>query len=46
MEILAVTFFANEMGILGVNIDKINQDEENNFYEDDPDTTIYVRLLA
>ena len=39
-----VTFFANEMGILGVDLDKINLD--NDFYKDDPETTIHVRLLA
>ena len=39
-----VTFFANEIGILGVNLDKINLDKDNNFYEDDPDTTIHLRL--
>ena len=40
------TFYANQMGILGVDIDKINLDDERNFYEDDPDTIIHVRLLA
>ena len=39
-----VTFFANEMGILGVDLDKINLDDD--FYKDDPETTIHVRLLA
>ena len=40
------TFFANEIGILCVDLDKINLDDDNNFYEDDLDTTIHVRLLA
>ena len=44
-ECFKVTFFANEMGILGVDLDKINL-EDDNFYKDDPDTTINVRLLA
>ena len=26
-----VTFFANKMGILGVDFDKINLDDDNNF---------------
>ena len=34
------------MGILGVDLDKINLDDDNNFYEDDTDTIINVRLLA
>ena len=34
------------MGILGVDLDKINLDNDNNFDEDDPDTIIHVRLLA
>ena len=34
------------MGILGVDLDKINLDDDNNFYEDDPDTIINARLLA
>ena len=41
-----VTFFANEMGILGVDLDKINLNNHNNFYEDNPDTIIHVRLLV
>ena len=41
-----VTFFANEIGILGVDLDKINLDEYNNFNEDDLETVIYVRPLT
>ena len=37
-------FFANEMGILSVDRDKIKRDNVN-FY-DDPETIIQVRLLA
>ena len=39
-----VTFFANKMGILRVDLDKINLHDDNNFYEDDPETIIHVRL--
>ena len=31
------------MGILRVDLDKINLDEDNNLYEDDPDTIIHVK---
>ena len=41
-----VTFYANEMGIFGLDLDKINLNDDNNFYEDDPDTIIYLRCLA
>ena len=41
-----VTFFANQMVILGLDLGKINPDEDNNFDKDDPETIIYVRLLA
>ena len=41
-----VKFFANQMGILGVDLDKVNLDDANNFYEDDPDTIFHVGLLA
>ena len=41
-----LTFFANQMDILGVDFDKINLDEDNNFYEDDSDTIIYVIFLT
>ena len=40
----AVTFCYDEMGILSVNLNDINLD--NNFDEDDPDTIILIRLLA
>ena len=39
-----VTLYCNEMGILSVNLNNINLD--NNFDEDDPDTIILIRLLA
>ena len=38
------TFSCNEMGILSVDLNNINLD--NNFDEDDPDTIIFIRLLA
>ena len=41
-----ITFFANEMGILGVDPYKINLDDDNNFYDDYLETIIHVRLLA
>ena len=34
------------MGILSVDLDKINLDDDNNFYEDNAETIIHVRLLA
>ena len=39
-----VTFCCSEMGILSVNLNNINRN--NNFDEDDPDTIIIIRLLA
>ena len=42
---IKVTFFAYEMAVLGVDLDKINLDSDN-FNEDDPDTLIHTRLLA
>ena len=39
-----VVFHCNEMGILNIDLDNINLD--NNFDEDDPDTIILIRLLA
>ena len=33
-----LTFFTYEMGILGVDLNKINLDDDNNFHEDDPKT--------
>ena len=38
-----VKFCCNKMGILSVNLNNINFD--NNFDEDDPDTIILIRLL-
>ena len=40
------TFFVNEMGILRVDLDNINLDDDNNFYEDNPETIFHVSLLA
>ena len=34
------------MGVLGVDLDKINLDDDDNFHKDYPDNTIHVRLLA
>ena len=34
------------MGILSVYLDKTNLNDDDNFYEDDPETTINVRLLT
>ena len=41
-----VTFIANQRHILAADLDKINLDNGNNFYEDDPDTIVHVRFLA
>ena len=41
-----VTFIANQRHILGVDLDKVNLDNDNKFDENDPDTTVHVRLLA
>ena len=40
-----VTFSRDEMGILRVDLDKINLGDVN-FDEDHPETIIYVRLMA
>ena len=40
-----VIFFANEMGIFGVDLDNINLDDIH-FYEDDPETIIHVSFLV
>ena len=39
-------FFADQMGILGVDLDKANLDDYYNFADDDPETVIHVRFLA
>ena len=44
MKIL-LTFYANRMGILCVDVDKINLDNAD-FYEEDPETNIHIRHLA
>ena len=41
-----VTFFANEIGILSVDLDKINLDDKNNSDEDDPEALSHVRPLT
>ena len=41
-----VIFITNQSNILTVDLDKNNLENDDNFYEDDPDTIIYVRLLA
>ena len=41
-----LTFFSNQMGILGVDLDKINLDDDSNFDEDDPETIFHVIFLA
>ena len=38
-------FFANQVGILGVDLDKINLYDNNNFDKDYPETIIHVRHL-
>ena len=40
-----VTFSSDEMRILSVDLNNINLDEAN-FYEDDPETIIHVRLMT
>ena len=40
-----VTFFADQMGMLRVDLDNTNLND-NNFYEDDPEIIIHVKLLA
>ena len=45
MEILVMSLFScNEMGILNIDLNNINLD--NNFDEDDSDNIILIRLLA
>ena len=41
-----VTFFANEMGIFSVDLDKTNLGDDKNFDKYNPQITINVRLLA
>ena len=40
-----VTFFAKNIGILGIDLVKIDLEDDNNFDENDPDTIIDVRIL-
>ena len=46
MKILESHIFANELGIISVDLDKTNLNENNKFYEDDPEAIIHARLLA
>ena len=39
-----IKFFANQMGLLALDFNKINLDDGNDFDEDDPETIIHVRL--
>ena len=41
-----VTLYATQIGILGVDLNEINFDDDNNFFEDDTDTITQFRLLA
>ena len=41
-----ITFFANQMGILRVDLDKINLNNYNNFQEGNPDTIVHAKSLA
>ena len=41
-----VTLFACQRHILPVDLDKINLDNNNNFREDDPNTSFHVKHLA
>ena len=41
-----VTCFANEVGVLVIDLDKINLDDDNNFDEDDSETIIHVRIFV
>ena len=45
-DFIKATFSIYQKHILVVDPDKINFSNDNNFDEDDPDTIIYVRLLA
>ena len=46
MKVLVISnFLVNEIGILSVDLNNNNLDD-NNFYEDDPETIIHVRLMA
>ena len=40
-----VIFFINNMGYLDVDLYKINFNNDKNFYEDDPETIIQIKLL-
>ena len=43
MEILVKShFWDNEMGVLGVDLDKINLEDDNNFHENDPKTNTLI----
>ena len=40
-----VVFSCNDMGVLNIDLNNINLDDSN-YDEDDPETIIYIRLLA
>ena len=44
--LIKVIFIANQRHILAEDLDKINLDKDNSFYEDDPDIIIHIKLLA
>ena len=41
-----ITIITNQRHMLPSDLDKINLNNNNNFYEDDSDSIIYVRLLV
>ena len=45
-DLVKVTFIVNQRFILAVDLDKVNRDDDNNFYEDDSHIIIHVRFLA
>ena len=40
-----VSFYSDEMGVLSVDLNNINLDDDN-FIEDDPETIIHVKFMA
>ena len=45
-DVSKVIYFSDEIGILGVDLDRINLDDDHNFYEDDPETIIHVNYYS